>query len=1018
MTKTATISTLFLVFVLSFSSFAEYNEPQVWEGEAADRLIPGTQMVREGVHSTLPSFIKFKNGREVNFEYFQTWVKENLKLSSDYGFELINVQTDKFGMSHHRYHQTYKGKVIENGDWVVHVKNGLVVSMNGNIYNDINLPSTPVLSEQDGLAMALSYVGADKYKWEDPQTEKWLKIEQKDPNATFFPKGEMVYANGDMVNFDSRKYKLAWKYNIYAESPLYRAEIYVDAVSGEIVWESNQIHNIDVPGTGESQYSGIVTIDVDSVGPNSFRLRETLRGNGIETYNLLQGTNYNNAVDFTDTNNYWDNYNSQEDEYAVDAHYGTEVTYDYFWNIHNRNSIDDNGFALYSYVHYSTNYTNAFWDGQRMTYGDGGGSYTPLTTLDICGHEVTHGLTTNTSSLVYSYESGALNESFSDIFGTTVEWYGDTVNNDWLIGEDILPNQSGAFRSMSDPPAKGDPDCYLGTNWYTGSGDNGGVHTNSGVQNKWFYILSEGQYSVTGIGIIDASRVAFRNNTVYLVSSSQYADARFYSIQAATDIFGACSPEVIATTDAWFEVCVGAAYSPPVVTASFTENVNCGLVSFTNTTGNVDNYYWDFGDNDTSTVQNPTHTYTQSGTYTVKLVADGACGSDSTTVQVTITLPQNPTTTDDTRCGPGVVNLGASGSGTLDWYDLQTGGTLVNSGTTYAPNIPSTTSYWVEDMLPGNTGFMGPQDNSFGAGAYYQGNRHLIFDVFTPCTLKSVKVYANSTANRTIEYRNSQGNVILDTTLSIPSGGPTTINLNFPLSPGTNYQLGILGNNNDMYRNSAGAVYPYNYNGIVSITGTNAPNTYYYFYYDWEIEEGSCSSAREEVIGTVNAVPVASFTQVINGMSVDFTSTSQNAVSYYWDFGDSQTSTQQNPTHIYTSGGTYNVMHVAISSSCGNDTTYLDNTVVGVEDIQNITSFSLYPNPASGSFSVNFTSSKKQDISIKLMSIIGQTIEEEVLKGYTGSYVKKFDTGGFATGVYMLRLKTGEGIINKRVVVR
>jgi Zn-dependent metalloprotease len=127
-----------------------------------------------------------------------------------------------------------------------------------------------------------------------------------------------------------------------------------------------------------------------------------------------------------------------------------------------------------------------------MTYGDGNGTtFTPLTAIDITAHEIAHGLTSNTSNLVYSNESGALNESFSDIFGVSVESFANNNTLNWIIGEDATPNGNG-IRNMSNPNAFADPDTYLGTNYYTGTQDNGGVHTNSGVQNFWYYLLTVG----------------------------------------------------------------------------------------------------------------------------------------------------------------------------------------------------------------------------------------------------------------------------------------------------------------------------------------------------------------------------------------------------------------------------------------------------------------------------------------------------------------------------------------------
>lgn len=145
-------------------------------------------------------------------------------------------------------------------------------------------------------------------------------------------------------------------------------------------------------GTAVTKYSGTQTITTDSYN-GYYRLRESGRGNGIFTYNMQLGSNYYSAVDFTDDDNYWNNVNAQQDEVATDAHWASEKYYDYFYNTFNRNSIDNNGFALYNYVHADliafglSNNVNAFWDGARMTYGDGNATYSPLTTVDITAHK-------------------------------------------------------------------------------------------------------------------------------------------------------------------------------------------------------------------------------------------------------------------------------------------------------------------------------------------------------------------------------------------------------------------------------------------------------------------------------------------------------------------------------------------------------------------------------------------------------------------------------------------------------
>ncbi|HET8884797.1 MAG TPA: M4 family metallopeptidase, partial [Salinimicrobium sp.] len=289
------------------------------------------------------------------------------------------------------------------------------------------------------------------------------------------------------------------------------------------------------------------------------RLRQTANGSGIQTYDLNGSTSYNNASDIVSNSTSFTN-----NATGVQAHWGAEQTYKYFYQNHGRDSYNDNGAVIRSYVSYSNNYANAFWDGSRMTYGDGDSSMGPLVSLDIVGHEIGHGVTEYSANLVYSYESGALNESFSDIFGESIEKFAQG-NNDWLMGEDI----GDALRSMSNPNAYGQPDTYHGSYWYSGSGDSGGVHYNSGVQNFWFYLLSTGgsgtndngqSYNVSSIGMTKAAAIAYRNLTVYLNSNSQYDDARNGAIQSAIDLYGAGSAEEIAVTNAWHAVGVGSTY--------------------------------------------------------------------------------------------------------------------------------------------------------------------------------------------------------------------------------------------------------------------------------------------------------------------------------------------------------------------------------------------------------------------------------------------------------------------------
>jgi len=440
----------------------------------------------------------------------------------------VKHEKDELGVEHITYQQRINNVPVEFAFYRLHVKNGFILSGNGQWYSQFSDASTPSISSFQAIQAATQSIQASAYKWEIPEEEARLKWELNQQGATYYPQPELVYAPAN-PNFNSSDFKLAYKLDVYAVQPLSRQDVFVDAQTGQVLWKTNKIHTADSNGTANTVYSGTRPI-VSDYNNGSYRLRESGRGNGIQTFDLNNGTNYGSAVDFTDSDNLWNNINANLDQYAGDAHWGAEMTYDYFMLIHNRNSIDGNGFMLRSYIHYSNNYNNAFWDGQRMTYGDGDGNvFTPLTALDICAHEVSHGLTTNTAGLIYQNESGALNESFSDIFGMAVTAYANNVL-EWTIGEDATPNGNG-IRSMSNPNAYNDPDTYGGTFYYNGTQDNGGVHTNSGVQNYWFYLLTVGgtgtndlgnAFSVNGLGVVDASKIAFRNLTVYLGPNSDH----------------------------------------------------------------------------------------------------------------------------------------------------------------------------------------------------------------------------------------------------------------------------------------------------------------------------------------------------------------------------------------------------------------------------------------------------------------------------------------------------------------
>ncbi len=644
-----------LFLCLSFVSL----QAQMLKGTDAAKLFNYADEVLMDVNGQKAKYIHFDQHNRLSFENFNYWAKENLGLKLNSELVQIGIEKDALGMVHYRYQQYFNGKPVQYSMIIAHTLNGIVTSMNGEYFPNLSDNLAQNLNEGEALQKALSKVRATKYAWQDLMQESIIKSIDESATATYYPKGILVYVSINN-SLKAEDFRLAYRFNIYANKPMSREFVFVDAANGDILFAENLIHTSNVIGTAHTKYSGVRQFTTDSTAPGNYRLREIGRGLGIETYNFKNGTSTTAALDFLDTDNDWNNINATKDEVATDAHWGAEQTYDYYKNIQNRNSIDGNGFKLRSYVHYSTNYNNAFWNGQYMTYGDGNGTtFTPLTALDVCGHEITHGLTSNTANLAYLNESGGLNESFSDIFGTTIEFYGRNGTGNWKIGEDMTPGAAG-IRSMQNPKLFSNPNTYLKQYWIAAGGaDNGGVHTNSGVQNYWYYLMCQGGsgtndnakvYNVPGMGMTKAGSIAFRSLTIYLTPNSQFSDARFYSILASKDLFGPCSPEVKITTNTWSAVGVGGDFDS-TVKALFSSNDtlicgNTGTSAFINNSNNSATYFWDFGDGQTSTLANPSHLYAAAGNYTVKLKV-GSCSTpvvyDSTTkvayIKVSATNP-------------------------------------------------------------------------------------------------------------------------------------------------------------------------------------------------------------------------------------------------------------------------------------------------------------------------------------------------------------------------------------------
>ena len=477
-------------------------------------------------------------------------------------FQVQKVEIDELKMAHTKFRQTVDGVPVWEGEAVVHLnQDGSLSTVTDNMKELIAVNTKPNFSENEALKIALDdYRGRAKLS-EKPTVDLWIfRGEDRDHLAYRVIAPRIDGSNETSVPVD-----------------------FIDAQTGEKIFGYNNLQT----GSGSSLYSGTVTIST-TVSGSTYYMEDTTRRMG--TFNMNSTGNESTGTGgtqsrYTDTDDVW---NTTIQRAGVDAHYGAAKTYDYYKNIHGRSGIDGNngpgtttsavgGIPLVvSRVHFGSSgrYNNAFWYNNQMSYGDGDGTtFTPLTTIDICGHEMTHGVTERTANLTYASESGALNEAWSDIMGAMVESYSDgAVSTDtWKIGEDAYtPGTAGdALRLMNNPNAVGDPDhysvrLYQGSCTPSSTNDNCGVHTNSSIANHAFYLIAAGGtnrvsgISVTGIGTSAAERIFYRALTVYMTSSTNFAGARTATLNAATDLYGAGSTQYNGVAQGWCAVGVGA----------------------------------------------------------------------------------------------------------------------------------------------------------------------------------------------------------------------------------------------------------------------------------------------------------------------------------------------------------------------------------------------------------------------------------------------------------------------------
>jgi len=464
------------------------------------------------------------------------------RYGADQTLAVRSILTDPDGTQHVRMDRFYRGLPVLGGDLVVHSSSsGTVRGMSSTLAAApaLSTVATVAPARAAELAVAASVAG------------------DRRPSA---PKLVVFARNGAP--------RLAYTVlvtGVQKDGTPSERTVVLDAHSGRVLDSAEGIET--ATGSGKGFFNGTVTLETTPIS-GGYSLKDPTRGNQYTT-DMKNRTNGSGTL-FTDADNLWGNGTlSDRQTTAVDAQYGTAQTWDYYKNVHGRNGIANDGRGAYNRVHYGRSYNNAFWSDSCfcMTYGDGDGTtYNPFDSLDVAGHEMSHGVTSRTANLTYSGESGGLNEANSDIFGTMVEFYANNANDapDYLIGEKLRKSGSTPLRWMDQPSKDGrSADC-----WYSGVGALD-VHYSSGPGNHFYYLLAVGSGSsaygnsptcngsaVTGIGNGAAEKIWYRALTVYMTSSTDYHGARLATLNAATDLFGAGSAQYNAVNAAWAGISV------------------------------------------------------------------------------------------------------------------------------------------------------------------------------------------------------------------------------------------------------------------------------------------------------------------------------------------------------------------------------------------------------------------------------------------------------------------------------
>jgi Zn-dependent metalloprotease/uncharacterized protein YjdB len=475
--------------------------------------------------------------------------------SSEDELQVVETKKDSSGDTFVKYNQVINGVTVEDKLLNVHFdKYGTIVSVNGKLEKNKSVTKlgNENISESDAINIAKKQFSYESLA-SDPKVTK-----------TIFTK-------------DDKNYEV-FKVNIYYTNPTRgNWNVFVEVSSGNVINIENNIrYDGQVVGTGIDVSGNTKPLNLYQYG-SSYLMRDLSNpATGyINTYSANNSTTYGDLV-----SNNTNMFNLENHKASVSAHYNAGKVIDFYKNLFNRNSLDNNNMPIISYTHYDNKYNNAFWDGQEMVYGDGDGTtFTYLSgDLDVVGHEMTHGVISYTANLNYENQSGALNESMADVFGVLIQSYSkynvssggawQFNSSDWVIGDEIYtPKIPGdALRSLSNPTLYMQPDNMSGYKYLQNNeaGDWGGIHINSGIPNKAAYLIAQ------SIGMDKIAKIYYRALVNYMTPTTDFQEARNLIAQSAADLYGHSGNEVRAINNAFYSVGIG----PKVVNDTYEPNNN------------------------------------------------------------------------------------------------------------------------------------------------------------------------------------------------------------------------------------------------------------------------------------------------------------------------------------------------------------------------------------------------------------------------------------------------------------